>query len=129
MESFALTLFVLCACAGLLTVAVLARWLRSQPLRGPDIDLDFGPDDRAVKASALTQSAPAGQPVAPSTFLEDDATQPMTRTQTSWGATDWPSTLPADALAAMEAQAMDDAAPHPTFADTQPMPVEPEVAR
>lgn len=117
MESFALTLFVLCACTGLLTVGVLARWLRSQAAAAPDIELESAPP------SALPTHQHAAAEAPRQLSLEgDDATQPMARTQTHWGhSTEWPSTLAID-------PGMETIPPtepyHPEFADTQPMPVE-----
>lgn len=117
MESFALTLFVLCACTGLLTVGVLARWLRSQAEASPDIEL------ASVPPSAMpTQQQGAAQATRQLSLDGDDVTQPMTRTQTNWAnSTDWPSTLAVD-------PGMETIPPtepyYPEFADTQPMPVE-----
>jgi hypothetical protein len=133
MEPFALTLFVLCACTGLVTVALLARWLRSQAEREPDILLEDAPVSNIIAPLAASQTATSR---ARATVLDDDATQPMTRTETHWAGTEWPSTLPlqhgadaeaaaptsAERLGAQSAQQVDIEADG--YADTQPMPVE-----
>jgi hypothetical protein len=53
-------------------------------------------------------------------LLDDEPTQPMTRTDTAFGSTDFPSTLTLDAQ-----DAESTAAANHGFADTLPMPAEP----
>lgn len=122
MDTFALTLFVVCACGGMLSVALLHRWLRAQASRmQPDITLEseapaapIASPLPASRAAGVRSPAPLPLPV-----LDDEPTQPMARTDTSFGGTDFPSTLTLDALEAESAPSVNQG-----FADTLPMPLE-----
>ena len=120
MDSFALTLFVVCASGGMLCVALLQRWLLTHSRTQPDIVVDSLPP-----AAPIVTPSPAGRALGASslaiapTLLDDEPTRPMTRTDTSFGRTDFPSTLALDAL---ETESPPGAGQG--FADTMPMPVE-----
>jgi hypothetical protein len=140
MESFALTLFVLCTCTGLICVALMARWLRVQAANTPDIELDAAdtpagivtplapsPGVQPVPALASTPKtgAPRSSTLAASGLPEDDATQPMTRTDIVWNSPDWPTTvLSGPAEDSEHVDIGGDDVEDTAFADTEPMPVE-----
>jgi hypothetical protein len=135
MEPYALTLFVLFACGGMLTIALLARWLRGQSGTVPDIELETAPGESVLASSTAAEprrTAAAAGRAQRAPVTDDEATQPMTRTETSWGGTDWPSTQPfASSQPAVVAPGVDETprTASSDFADTLPMPVETTASR
>jgi hypothetical protein len=126
MDSFALTLFAVCACGAMICVALLQRWLRTHSRKQPDIVLDsLPPAARIVAPSPAGRSVGAAGAVGAGSLAiaqvvpDDEPTRPMTRTDTAFGRTDFPSTLALDAL---DAESPPGASPG--FADTMPLPVE-----
>lgn len=131
MESLALTLFVLCTCTGLVSVAIMARWLRGHLRSQPDVvladpvraDPIVTPLSASAAAAGAVATSTLATPRRPPPVLDDEPTQPWARTQT-WGpmdASDWPTTV-LDPSQAPDAESKRPA--EPGFADTQPMPPE-----
>lgn len=127
MESLALLLFVVCCSAGMLCVALFKRWLMRQTRLQQVMPLDTEPAPMvgaALTAGLATAAGGVAAAAAASSPSDDEPTQPMTRTDTAFDSTDWPTTLMLD-LSEPEAEPETDSSDEAAgFAETMPFPVE-----